>query len=95
MDYQVYLQSDHWKETRKKALKFWGGRCAVCRSSHLVEVHHNNYHTLGHEQLSDMVCLCSLCHELYSSKMKSGQVEPIQNVLQRLQRRYIAKHGGV
>jgi hypothetical protein len=65
MDYQEYLKSEHWQQTRKAVLEFWGGRCSICKSGFKVEVHHNNYQCLGHEKLSDLACLCELCHDIY------------------------------
>jgi hypothetical protein len=92
MDYQEYLKSKHWRKFRQVVLAFWDERCSVCKSQFRIEVHHNNYRNLGHEALSDVICLCSLCHELFSNRLKPREVEPIQVVMQRLQERYAAKH---
>ena len=95
MDYPEYLKSEHWQQTRKAALEFWGRRCSICKSGFKVEVHHNNYQCLGREKLSDTTCLCELCHELFSSRsrLRTHEPVPIQNVLQQLQADYAAKHG--
>jgi len=96
MDYFEYLKSDHWQTFRKIVLAFWDDRCSICKSFLTVEVHHNNYRCLGHETLSDVICLCSLCHELFSNRnrLHTRDPQPIKIVLQQLQAAYAAKHGG-
>jgi hypothetical protein len=95
MDYQEYLKSDHWQKFRKIVLAFWDERCSICKSWLKVEVHHNNYRTLGHEQLSDVVCLCSLCHDLFTNNHRMTPREPqtFQTVIRKLEADYAAKHG--
>jgi hypothetical protein len=94
MDYQEYLKSEHWLKTRQLALEFWDYRCTICKSAHQIEVHHNNYKCLGHETLSDLACLCNVCHSLFSMarRITPHEPQPIQTVLQKLQADYAAKH---
>lgn len=65
MPYSDYLSSEHWQETRQKALEADGGLCRVCRSPNRLNVHHNTYERRGEEALGDLVVLCADCHELF------------------------------
>ena len=65
MDYQEYLKSDKWKQTRQWILIFWGHRCAICNSKDNIQVHHRTYERLGHELTTDCLVLCDRCHELH------------------------------
>ena len=66
--YKEYLQSEHWKETRTKALKRAGYKCQVCGYKSNLQVHHNNYSNLGHEDDTDLVVLCWKCHKTFHHK---------------------------
>lgn len=68
IEYQEYLNSPHWKETRLKALKRAGNRCQLCSSTKYLNVHHNTYKNIGHEDLSDLVVLCRKCHAKFHDK---------------------------
>lgn len=61
----VYLRSDHWRETRLRALEAAGNRCQVCNSDRRLDVHHRTYERLGREAPGDLTVLCRGCHELY------------------------------
>lgn len=62
MPYKEYLQTDHWKLTRKKKLRESKYKCQLCGSKGELHVHHNTYERRGEEDLSDLVVLCSDCH---------------------------------
>lgn len=68
LEYQEYLNSPHWKETRLKALKRAGNRCQLCSSTKDLNVHHNTYKNKGHEDLNDLVVLCRKCHAKFHDK---------------------------
>lgn len=69
--HEVYLQSDHWKELRKVALKRASYKCQVCAGRNkILNVHHNTYDNLWHEHMTDLCVLCEDCHELYSKNKK-------------------------
>mgnify|MGYP000739796043 CR=1 FL=1 len=65
IEYEKYLESNHWKEIRKKALKRAGYKCQLCASNKELNVHHNTYKNLGHEDLNDLVVLCRNCHKKF------------------------------
>jgi len=62
--YLEYLQTDHWKDIRKR---FWlsklhHGECQVCGAKTNLQVHHKTYKRIGKEHLNDLCLLCSKCH---------------------------------
>ena len=62
--YLRYLKSLHWKNLVAKVHEWWGLRCAICGKTGLaLEVHHNTYKNLGHEDFQDVVPLCVKCHK--------------------------------
>lgn len=64
MPYSEYLQSDHWKGLRIKALKKSNFRCQLCNTkTKVLNVHHNTYERRGEEELSDLIVLCEDCHK--------------------------------
>lgn len=62
--YAEYLQSDHWRETRERALQRAGYRCQRCenRFGLPLDVHHRDYRHLGAERERDLMVLCRACH---------------------------------
>lgn len=65
MPYKAYLQSSEWQETRKDALRRARYRCQVCNSDGRLNVHHRTYERRGCEYASDLLVLCSNCHETF------------------------------
>lgn len=61
--YRAHLRSPEWARIRKAALKRAGYRCAMCGRGKArgrpLQVHHNTYVNLGHEQPEDLVVLCA------------------------------------
>ena len=70
MDYQDYLQTDHWKEVSKAVKAKAGYKCQVCNSPHDLQAHHRTYEHRGSElqHLADLVCLCRRCHSVFHGK---------------------------
>jgi hypothetical protein len=62
--YRKYLDGDDWKTRRRRWLDFWK-KCALCGSEYRLEVHHNDYSRLGHEEFRDCVVLCLRCHNIF------------------------------
>ena len=67
--YQDYLQSSEWKILSRLARERDGYKCRICNSDNQLNVHHRVYpDKLGTEPLSDLITLCSDCHDLYHTK---------------------------
>jgi 5-methylcytosine-specific restriction endonuclease McrA len=65
-EYKKYINSAAWKRLRAFVIKHVGGCCQVCgisRYSVSLHVHHKTYERFKRERLSDLVVLCSKCHE--------------------------------
>lgn len=61
--YNAYLQTDHWKEVRDKALEYAEFACQLCNESDMkLNVHHRTYKNLGNEKPCDVTVLCEECH---------------------------------
>lgn len=69
IEYKEYLNSEHWKKIRVKALERAGNRCQLCSSKNNLNVHHNTYVNRGHEDLKDLVVLCKECHAKFHDKV--------------------------
>lgn len=66
MPYKEYLQTDHWKNTRKKAQERANYRCQLCNTKkQTLHVHHRTYERRGQEYASDLIVLCANCHETF------------------------------
>lgn len=63
LTYKEYLQTDHWKQVKTKALKYYGDSCVLCSSTYRLNVHHRNYDHLWKERIKkDLIVLCQNCH---------------------------------
>jgi hypothetical protein len=61
----VYLRSDHWRDTRLAALERAEHRCQVCNRDGTLDVHHRTYERIGEERPADLTVLCRSCHNLF------------------------------
>ena len=64
MRYSDYLKTEHWQVVRNAALKRQS-HCVLCRSTIKLQVHHNTYERIWHEEPDDVVVLCGSCHSEY------------------------------
>lgn len=63
-DYDRYLHSPHWQETKQKRLDLDEHKCAFCKSTENLNVHHLTYDRIGNENVRhDLVTLCQDCHK--------------------------------
>lgn len=62
MNYQGYLETAHWEETKKKILKRDKYKCIRCGKHKNLNVHHLSYANLGAEKDEDLITFCSYCH---------------------------------
>lgn len=67
LPYDLYLETDHWKDLRAAAIAHYGDTCVLCDSKP-VQVHHRTYARRGFEQLTDLIVLCDGCHSRYHNK---------------------------
>jgi len=67
-EYAAYLQSDHWKDIRQRALVRDRFLCQGCLRDKATEVHHLTYAHRGDELLFELISLCDPCHERAHSK---------------------------
>lgn len=64
LQYQLYLESDHWKELRKIVLDRDGNKCTRCDSKFWLQAHHKIYRKRFEDSVpGDLVTLCRSCHE--------------------------------
>lgn len=69
MRYYTYLQSSHWKKTRKWKLRRKSYRCCICKGKASI-VHHLSYKNLNKERPSDLRAMCLRCHKLWHEHFK-------------------------
>lgn len=60
--YYKYIQSDRWKEVRKKMFDRYGRKCQSCDNRGNLHIHHKTYRNLCNERWSDLEILCARCH---------------------------------
>ena len=80
MNYYDYIQSPEWKAKSLSIKERRGYKCQVCGVSGSISelhTHHNSYVRLGNELDSDLVVLCSRCHDLFH---KNGMLSPSRKV---------------
>ena len=62
-NYNEYLQSEHWKILRRKALERDMYRCCSCKTYQNIQVHHKFYRENLLDSLpEDLETLCEYCH---------------------------------
>lgn len=65
-EYEKYLKTKHWQNTRKRKLYQARYRCQLCNAQDAkLHVHHRTYERLGKEWLIDLTVLCDECHQLF------------------------------
>ena len=69
MPYKEYLQTEHWKAIRKRALDYAGHRCQLCNTGDSLQVHHRTYERRGCEEPTDVTVLCAYCHAKFHDKL--------------------------
>ena len=68
--YKEYLSSWLWKEKRDFFLRL-NPNCKTCNKP-ATEVHHRNYDSVGNEGTSDLISLCSKCHNKIHEEENGG-----------------------
>jgi len=73
MPYEEYLKSQHWINTRNKALVRAKYKCQLCgEKEKALHVHHNTYENKGNEKDEDLIVLCEDCHARYHNKISQS-----------------------
>jgi len=63
-EYRAYIASAKWRRLRADMIKLAENKCQACgAASPRLSVHHITYERLGKERPSDLLVLCSFCHE--------------------------------
>jgi hypothetical protein len=63
--YEIYIASPQWEVRRQRARQLAANACQICKSTELLEVHHNSYEHLGNEFDHELVVLCHKCHLIH------------------------------
>lgn len=89
-EYQMYLQSPHWRDFRECVLEFWGYTCSMCdrsaeASNGPLEVHHRRYERGGRsvlyrEIIQDCICCCKECHKVADVRRKRAHGIDLGNI---------------
>lgn len=88
--YRDYIQSQEWRKTRAKMLKFYKS-CCRCKSTFNLCVHHGSYRRVSREYPSDLYVLCGECHKEFHERfplkenMKRNTLHFIREVQTRFQ----------
>lgn len=63
--YEEYMRSPEWRRVRRRYFrsKLPQG-CQGCGARQNLHLHHKTYERLGHEELTDLVPVCQVCHAL-------------------------------
>lgn len=92
--YKEYLQSEHWKDIKKRFYKskLNKHKCYVCGNRYDLHLHHKSYKRLGEERLWDLVQLCGRCHKqahalLNQAREKGNETVNLWNVARKLKRK--------
>lgn len=82
IDYQQYLASREWRLKRKEVIERNEGICERCASRQIENVHHVTYERVGQELPSDLIGVCSPCHEYLSGERDNDPaIEAIVNIV--------------
>lgn len=68
MDYQDFLNTPYWRTIARHVRKRAKYKCQLCNSGGELHVHHKTYENHGYELQrceTDLICLCSDCHEKF------------------------------
>jgi 5-methylcytosine-specific restriction endonuclease McrA len=81
--YLEYLASSEWLIKKSKLVsqylrRKWLVSCSHCNSQKNLQVHHLTYKNIYKEKLSDLVFLCSICHEKRHKNFRQFKVEQLK-----------------
>lgn len=67
-EYEAYLASELWAQRRSATIRAAKGVCQCCEHFPATQVHHITYERIGNERASDLMAVCTFCHELLHGK---------------------------
>lgn len=70
-EHVAYIDSDEWKQMRKKVLKRDNYLCQGCLTAKATEVHHMTYQHWKEEFAWELYSVCRACHERYHKDDKN------------------------
>lgn len=74
-DYKRYLASREWALLKEELRFVHGDYCQHCCAAPYQETHHLTYARIGHEDITDLLPVCSPCHRWLSAKSATNPVE--------------------
>lgn len=78
--YSEYIKSPEWEVKKNSKLENAGWKCEVC-GKRASEVHHFTHKTLGRETMTDLIAVCTECHEkLENEKLEERKKELLKRV---------------
>jgi len=66
--YKEYIESDEWKNKKRKSIQYHWYRCCKCKKTWFLEVHHWCYDNLGNEDMKELFAFCESCHKKFHNK---------------------------
>ena len=70
-EYHNYLLSPEWRAFRIKVFEHYGKKCAECKRTKRLHIHHKTYENIFNEKLEDVIVLCELHHaKIHGIKLK-------------------------
>ena len=65
VDYYEYINSDQWKDRRKRFMlsKAHRSKCRICDTRKNIHIHHKSYKSLGDEKDYHLIALCAYHHK--------------------------------
>ena len=73
--YDAYLLSREWKEKADICKLNAGYRCQLCNGEDRLVAHHKTYDRIFRELDTDLICLCTRCHEKHHTNDYSNMFE--------------------
>lgn len=70
MPYPEYLQTNHWRAVRYRAMRRARWQCQCCPKD-AVDADHMTYERRGFERTEDVMALCRECHETKHRNFKA------------------------
>lgn len=72
-EYNVYLQSDIWRNKRKRVLERDNYVCKACEKNVATQVHHLTYEFIYDEPLFTLVSVCVKCHDKIEKRKRENK----------------------